>query len=166
MVPWAILRPTRLELRVSGIYPKSQAHGLVRPGDSGGPSGRRVTGNRVLLVWAVFAHSSRVDRNSVAFWFPAKRLTFSGSWKPISWQKVEVLTSKQHAPKKTCSPQPYCLCKASYSCVALHAWASAFKMRSSASRTFSERVPIRPKRGIPTQTDTWGLINILNGHPM
>ena len=36
----------------------------------------------------------------VAFCSPAKSLTFSGfNGKPISWQKVKVLTSKQNAPK-------------------------------------------------------------------
>ena len=38
----------------------------------------------------------------VAFCSPARSLTFSGLiGKPISWQKVQVLTSKQHAPKHT-----------------------------------------------------------------
>ena len=38
--------------------------------------------------------------DSVAFCSPAKSLNFSGLIrKPISWQKVKVLTSKQNAPK-------------------------------------------------------------------
>ena len=38
----------------------------------------------------------------VAFCSPAESLTFNGfNRKPISWQKVKVLTSKQNAPNKT-----------------------------------------------------------------
>ena len=54
---------------------------------------------------------SLASQNSVAFCSPAKSFTFSGSsGKPISWQKVKVLTAKQSAPKRsgthTPIPQP------------------------------------------------------------
>ena len=60
--------------------------------DMGGANWQNMWGTKLGRVF---------QQSSVAFCSPAKSLTFSGVMgKPISWQKVKVLTSKQDAPKK------------------------------------------------------------------